>query len=713
MRTFFATGAEKMHIASVVEGLPTLIHLSLFLFFAGVAIFLFHINHAVFSSVAWWIGLFSIVYGLITVMPIFRHDSPYYSPLSLPAWFLYASISYFVFNVLFFIKSDKIVVFQTWQGLRALRDRYRRWISGRVEGAAEETASERSSKIDNDILDWMIAALGDEDRLEKFFEAIPDFFNSKLVMDLKNDFPDRLLKNFWKVSNGFFERTLLSNSVKDDLKSHRLEAGMKAMNVISNLGISSIPHDILFQSWDQVPQNVEMGFTLASWGTNDNRNIALYAKCIATRILATVRERNGDRWIELATGVLGLSERNLQDYITHGNDSVSLAILITVARRHFRTDFYDWGVLSRLSELDIHNTLPGLQHDFCTLWNECVEEARNQGSDSYAVGVLRLTRHLYTDLHHGTNAVPTPFSAAVGDFDHILFQPGSYLPCNIREHGADSHAVPLSARLGDSSNALPPSPGGSTAPRLVENIVGNPLGSGQMMSSDTRENSQPPTATSQLMAVPWVASDIGQSSFTAPASSPAALSATLLNEPSASSHAGPATILPVSSIIPTSPPLPNAELLTLLSGMSLSSPPDSATLPLLRARGLINKGNMSFVNTVLQLLVHCPPFFNWSMGLGRLMGQHGQGKGQQTGRGTVLVDSTVRLLDEFVYKEKLSPTQQSLLADKGKAREEEREKDDDDTDPFIPTYMYDAIKEKRQFKNILVRSCAQAAPFFY
>jgi ubiquitin carboxyl-terminal hydrolase 10 len=123
---------------------------------------------------------------------------------------------------------------------------------------------------------------------------------------------------------------------------------------------------------------------------------------------------------------------------------------------------------------------------------------------------------------------------------------------------------------------------------------------------------------------------------------------------------------------------------------------------------------MCFVNAVLQLLVHCPPFWNQSRDLGRLMGRRGQGKGQQTGGSTtVLVDATVRLLDEFVYKEKPSLIHQSLQkAEKWKAREDEEEKnEDDDTDPFIPTYMYDAMKEKRHFKNMLVRSCAYAAPF--
>ncbi|KAH9987584.1 hypothetical protein BJV77DRAFT_927043, partial [Russula vinacea] len=82
MRAFFANGVDKMHIPWAVEGLPTLLHLSMFLFLGGLVIFLFHIDHAVFSSVMWWIGLFSIVYGLITVLPIVRHDSPYYAPLS-------------------------------------------------------------------------------------------------------------------------------------------------------------------------------------------------------------------------------------------------------------------------------------------------------------------------------------------------------------------------------------------------------------------------------------------------------------------------------------------------------------------------------------------------------------------------------------------------------------------------------------------------------
>ena len=65
MRAYFANGVDKMRIPWAVEGLPTLLHLSLFLFFVGLGIFLFNVHQEVFIFVVSWIGFFSIVYGLI------------------------------------------------------------------------------------------------------------------------------------------------------------------------------------------------------------------------------------------------------------------------------------------------------------------------------------------------------------------------------------------------------------------------------------------------------------------------------------------------------------------------------------------------------------------------------------------------------------------------------------------------------------------------
>jgi hypothetical protein len=138
MRAFFVNGVGTMHVPwpGAVEVLPTLQHLSLFLVFGGLAIFLFNVNvdHEVFSYVVWWIGL--ILHGLITPLSIVRHDSPYHSPHSTLAWFLHINISYVTFKFLAFITVGR---YQTWERYCELRDRYRRWVVVGGEGSRGNT----------------------------------------------------------------------------------------------------------------------------------------------------------------------------------------------------------------------------------------------------------------------------------------------------------------------------------------------------------------------------------------------------------------------------------------------------------------------------------------------------------------------------------------------------------------------------------------------
>ena len=86
------------------------------------------------------------------------------------------------------------------------------------------------------------------------------------------------------------------------------------------------------------------------------------------------------------------------------------------------------------------------------------------------------------------------------------------------------------------------------------------------------------------------------------------------------------------------------------------------------------------------------------------MGQREQGESERSGDGeTPLVDATVKFLEEFVYEEKKplpTPTQQGS---RGKAKEED-EKKEEDVDSFMPTYVYDAMKEKKRFDNMRVSS---------
>ncbi|KAN0131605.1 hypothetical protein V8E53_010447 [Lactarius tabidus] len=82
IRAFFSEGVEKSLLLWAVETLPALLHISLFLFFAGLVVFLFNIELTMFSLVLSWVSICAALYGCITVMPIFFHDSPYNTPLS-------------------------------------------------------------------------------------------------------------------------------------------------------------------------------------------------------------------------------------------------------------------------------------------------------------------------------------------------------------------------------------------------------------------------------------------------------------------------------------------------------------------------------------------------------------------------------------------------------------------------------------------------------
>ena len=122
---------------------------------------------------------------------------------------------------------------------------------------------------------------------------------------------------------------------------------------------------------------------------------------------------------------------------------------------------------------------------------------------------------------------------------------------------------------------------------------------------------------------------------------------------------------------------------------------------------------MCSVNAVLQLLAHCPPFWNLFRELGDLKGPRGAGD-SKTGTGaTPLVDATVRFFEELMIKEKEPPpTQQHpQQAARGKSKEDgEERKENKVVDPFEPTYVYNAMKEKRLLNNLLVRFRAMQRP---
>lgn len=105
---------------------------------------------------------------------------------------------------------------------------------------------------------------------------------------------------------------------------------------------------------------------------------------------------------------------------------------------------------------------------------------------------------------------------------------------------------------------------------------------------------------------------------------------------------------------------------------------------------------MCFANSVLQVLIYCPPFHRLFFELRKYLAGPVLGSQRDGSKATPLVDATIQFLKEFVPEPTQSPN--------GKSKGKERQEDDfDELESFIPTYVYDAMKEKKRFANMIVR----------
>ena len=757
MRALFAKENPGPYIIWGTGFEPNFLHFSVLLFIVGSLIYLFNINRTVFYAVVWWVGWVTIYYIGRTVDVFDEPHTLFHTPLSEVALSTYLGACYAVFQVCSCIPP--------LHGLRDnIRSHYRelskRYDDGILKGKrkqTEEIAFKASSEIDTLILERLLLALDEDPALETFFDAIPGYCSSKLC-SLPLSYSVRT--KFRHVLDGFLNRSFSSNLVSESARVSRLITCLNAAHAaLGPSAVSEILHNMFNWDWDQESQSVEIGHALRLW--DHRRDHDLTVQRIIASIIARVRERD-DRWTMLVKEEFGVPNDVLQDSLTH-RDSVLLFVLIHISRQANRTNSWTSGILSSLSKFDVRNTLPGLQHDFCTLWNEIAREASNGGPYSTPTRILREIRYLYIALHQGTDAAPTAFSVSTDDSDRVLSRPWSYPFCNIVSHQppstthvpvAISGAVPPSTQPGDLPNAShhQSTLGGDTALQVAEEtdiITGLPSPPNPSSTSEIGETSQAPTAAflehpsslssdsfpqdgvataqpdttsaarlshpvdsnkGQVPATPYVAplADIGGISFTVPAPAP------VLDNSSGIYEASPAFFskysLPAlfdgctAPDSPDSPPLPHVPPLPNpepLSLLSCISPKGSSddTTAQRSHPFKLDNNGNTYLANAVLQSLVYCPPFRE---LFRDLGQRERGEsGDDT---TPLVDATVRFLDEFAYKEKSSLTHE---ASRGGTREDEDgKKGDEGVHSFSSADVYDVMKEKRQFVSIRVRSCA-------
>ncbi|KAI9429596.1 hypothetical protein H4582DRAFT_2134493 [Lactarius indigo] len=460
VHAYFAEGVEKSHLVQVAEACPTLLHISLFLFLAGLAVFLWNINLTIFKLVLSWVGVCTALYGYITFVQIFHHNSPYYTPLSSLAWRAgYGTPFVILWAIRWFPRKNFSQ--ETHRRFRALEKRYHKFFSQGVVKTAEETARNLTMDILTRAFMRTFESLNDDDELELFFAGLPGFRNSS-----SNPLPNLTKEQIFEELTRFMARTFLSDILSEPVKQRR------AIICAKTIDSEDFPEarDWVLQSIVSKDRygplrSTEIGHIVSGWGNTSDERISLPVQAAILTIVARTQRHDRDgRWFTLASNNLGVTETVLRTYDTHG-DNLSLAILIHITRRQLNhLGKGTWpivsfsSVLKAASKFNIQDTSSELQHKFCSLWNEIVLKARDGTNSAIIVrNILECIRDVFDALHQGTDPTPTISFPPPSVRDQ---RPSSYPLCNTPGHcpklAPRTFAVSTLTSLHDKSTLTPP-----------------------------------------------------------------------------------------------------------------------------------------------------------------------------------------------------------------------------------------------------------------
>jgi hypothetical protein len=175
VRQYLRDGLDDGHMPGVAEAVPGCLHVSLFLFFAGLCDFLLNFNTTVGIYTTVPIAMTGLLYIAATFVPIIRPQSPYQT------WFST------IFSIIIsFIRHPK----QKSDGTRD-QDRDSDGVKklvrsittqGRMQLAMEET--EQRKVRDEEAIQWLIRNMTEDAEMESLVMAIPGSFNCKWGLEV-------------------------------------------------------------------------------------------------------------------------------------------------------------------------------------------------------------------------------------------------------------------------------------------------------------------------------------------------------------------------------------------------------------------------------------------------------------------------------------------------------------------------------------------------
>ncbi|KAJ6541026.1 hypothetical protein DFH09DRAFT_1282850 [Mycena vulgaris] len=217
--SFLYFGLKHFRMHTVVDIIPFLLHSALLLFFAGLVVFLIHVNQVLMFLMTSVLVLFLLLYTLLTVLPVIYPDCPYRTPLAGVFWS-------------FLQKFRRILSPETHLETRTLSDR--------VLAHAMVQSEDRDQRA----LRWTLECLTDDTELLPFIEAIPDgIYGQKGFRRTKDTLFIHLLGD-WRTPSPLVARicNFIANTGAlrgdDPLSLQRERAGLKCLWALSMMPVA-------------------------------------------------------------------------------------------------------------------------------------------------------------------------------------------------------------------------------------------------------------------------------------------------------------------------------------------------------------------------------------------------------------------------------------------------------------------------------------------
>jgi hypothetical protein len=175
-----------------IETAPTLLHFSVFLFFAGLVILFYSINKPVAIVISVSVGIFVVAYFVLTILPYIEHNCPYRTPMSNVWWYISHPSLFsgaFCLQFLFTKLHSWLVPYNLGDVHRRrqhiivpLLDFFKATVKKhkqRLEDGFRETivqgAQEPLNNVDAEALSWwlQLPALAEESKAQDILECIP------------------------------------------------------------------------------------------------------------------------------------------------------------------------------------------------------------------------------------------------------------------------------------------------------------------------------------------------------------------------------------------------------------------------------------------------------------------------------------------------------------------------------------------------------------